>query len=107
LEYGTGKIHPSNHLIFSYRLTDCALPLFDKRNLLGRQKIIQMKKTTSIAKYIQRNQMRRDVYWKFHGGKWFFNIAGIWLHEKSFDKFYPLYEYKRNPNDNPDKTHVN
>jgi hypothetical protein len=97
----------SNPGVFFDRTSDRALPLFNKRNLLAFQTTIQkMKTTTSVAKYIAKNEMRKNAHWKFHGGKWFFEIAGIWLHEQSFDKFYPRYAYKRNRNENPDKTYV-
>jgi hypothetical protein len=33
-------------------------------------------------------------------------FPGFWQHEQSFDRFFPQYEYKKNPNENPDGTYV-
>jgi len=66
-----------------------------------------MKTTNNIAEYIEKNQIRKNVRWRYFGGRLFFELfPGFWQHEHSFDRFYPIYEYKRNPNENPDGTYV-
>lgn len=65
--------------------------------------------TNSITEYIQKNIARKSVHWALRDGKWFFALfPGIWMHEESFDDYYPKYEYKVNPRslDNPDSTYV-
>lgn len=66
-----------------------------------------MKTTFSIAEYIEKNQARKNVRWRYFDRRLFFELfPGFWQHEQSFDRFYPLYEYKRNPNENPDGTYI-
>jgi len=63
--------------------------------------------TNSIKEYIEKNNVRKMVRWRLHDGKWFFELfPGFWQHEQSFDRFFPQYEYKKNPNENPDGTYV-
>lgn len=65
--------------------------------------------THSIAEYIEKNERRKNVCWRIHDGKWFFEMfPGFWQHEQSFDRFFPKYEYEKF-NDkglNPDKTRI-
>lgn len=68
-----------------------------------------MKITHSINEYIENNERRRNVRWRFYGGRWFFEMfPGFWQHEHSFDKFFPKYEYVRfnDKGSNPDKTKI-
>ena len=66
-----------------------------------------MKITYSIAEYIEKNQARKNVRWRYFSGRLYFELfPGLWQHEKSFDKFFPIYEFKRNSNENPDGTYI-
>ena len=65
--------------------------------------------TNSLTEYINKNIARKNAHWALRDGKWFFSIfPGIWMHEESFDDYYPKYEYKMNPRsgENPDKTYI-
>ena len=68
-----------------------------------------VKITNSLTEYIEKSIARKNVHWALRDGKWFFSLfPGIWLHEQSFDEFFPKYEYKPNPRslDNPDSTYI-
>lgn len=70
---------------------------------------MKAKITHSVTEYIQKNMARKNVLWALKDEKWFFSIfPGVWMHEESFDEFFPKYEYKQNPRslDNPDKTYI-
>lgn len=68
---------------------------------------ILMKTTNSIVEYIEKNQARKNVRWRYLYGRLYFELfPGFWQHEQSFDRFFPIYEYKRNINENPDGTYV-
>jgi hypothetical protein len=68
-----------------------------------------MKITHSIQEYIDKNETRKNVRWRIHGGKWFFELfPGFWQHEHSFDRFFPKYDFSRfnDKGSNPDKTKI-
>lgn len=70
---------------------------------------MKAKITNSISEYIQKNLARKNVHWALRDGKLFFALfPGVWMHEESFDEFFPKYDYKPNPRslDNPDSTYV-
>jgi hypothetical protein len=70
---------------------------------------MKAKITHSVTEYIQKNLARKNVLWAFRDGKWFFSLfPGIWMHQESFDEYFPKYEYKQNPRslDNPDKSYI-
>jgi len=68
-----------------------------------------MKITNSITEYISKNLARKNVHWKLVDDQWFFELFPmVWMHEESFDEFYPKYDYKKfnDKGSNPDKTKV-
>ncbi len=68
-----------------------------------------MKITHSISEYIEKNERRKNVRWRIHGGKWFFELfPGFWQHEISFDRFFPKYDYEKfnHKGLNQDKTKI-
>jgi hypothetical protein len=68
-----------------------------------------MKTTNSLTEYISKNLARKNVHWRIFDGKAFFELFPlVWMHEESFDDFYPKYEYKKfnDKGANPDKTKV-
>ena len=70
---------------------------------------MKAKITHSISEYIQKNQARKNAQWALRDGKWFFSFfPGVWMHEESFEEYFPKYEYKSNPRslDNPDQSYI-
>lgn len=68
-----------------------------------------MKITNSITEYIEKNQSRKNVVWKYWDKKLFFHAGlGIWQHEQSFDNFFPQYDYVKlnHKGVNQDKTKI-
>lgn len=68
-----------------------------------------MKTTNSISEYIEKNRSRKNVHWKVQNNVLFFElIPMVWMHQESFDEFYPKYEYKKfnDKGNNQDKTKV-
>lgn len=65
--------------------------------------------THSIAEYIEKNRIRKNVRWKIADGQWSFEmVANVWCSIDMFDEIFPSYEYQRfnDKGSNPDKTKI-
>jgi hypothetical protein len=65
-----------------------------------------MKITHSIAEYISKNALRKNIICKFSDGKLLHLHKGRWIDEDDFEKEYPKYDYKKfnSKGKNPDTT---
>ena len=53
-----------------------------------------MKRVThKISEYIERNEKKKNVWFRFHNGKLMFNHSGKWFDAKEFERIYPEYNY--------------
>lgn len=60
--------------------------------------------TNNIRLYIQKNSERKHAYWRYSKGlKFYYN--GEWLPQSQFNAYYPIYEFRRYP-DNPNKEYI-
>lgn len=64
--------------------------------------------THSISEYIIKNQKRASIHWRCSSEEHIFFHNGKWYKEDLFDKYYPVYEYKKfnDKGVNPDKKRV-
>lgn len=65
--------------------------------------------THSIAEYVEKNRIRKNVRWKIADGQWSFEmVANVWCGAEMFDEIFPAYEYQRfnQKGSNPDKTKI-
>lgn len=65
--------------------------------------------THSIAQYIEKNSIRKNVRWIVVEDKfWFELVHNVWCSEDIFNDIFPLYEYVKfnDKGSNPDKTRI-
>ena len=65
-----------------------------------------MKITNSIAEYISKNTLRKNIMCKFADGTIYYQHGGSWILVDEFDELYPAYDYKKfnSKGVNPDTT---
>lgn len=60
--------------------------------------------TNNVRLYIKKTSERKHAYWRYNKGlKFYYN--GEWLPQSQFNAYYPLYEFRRYP-ENPNKEYI-
>lgn len=60
--------------------------------------------TNNVRLYIQKTSERKHAYWRYSKGLKFY-YKGEWLPQSQFNAYYPLYEFRRYP-ENPNKEYI-